>query len=251
MKSNTVMVYSIQSNDWDILPSYAFFWFSLAVVKSQLVLVGGVDSTARSRTAELGVWDKNEQRWEQGIFPPMLTKRSGPMVVTHSNWLVVAGGFSVESSISTVEILNLSTKEWYTGPQMPIPMCKMSSTVIGNMWYLVGGFCISSATKVLWVSLDNLIAQTIVCSLDAATMETPWLLLPDVPLVKCVAFVSKGALIAIGGSTFLLYKSSLKSWIPVGKMPDKQRSCTCCTVLPSGEVFIVSGDSCHVDICTL
>ena len=93
MKSNTVMVYSIQSNDWDILPSYAFFWFSLTVVKSQLVLVGGVDCTTRSRTAELGIWDKNEQRWEQSIFPPMHTKRSGPMVVTHSNWLVVAGGF--------------------------------------------------------------------------------------------------------------------------------------------------------------
>ena len=157
----------------------------------------------------------------------------------------------MESSTSMVEILNTSTEEWYTALQMPIPMCKMSSTVIGNMWYLVGGFCVSSATKVLCVSLDNLITQTIVSSLDASTMEKPWLLLPDAPLVKCVAFATKGALIAIGGSTLLLYKHSLKRWILIGKMPNKQCNCTCCAVLPSGEVFMVSGDSRHVDICTL
>ena len=251
MKSNIVMVYDIKNNDWDTLPPYTFFWFSLASVKSQLVLVGGVHCTAKSRTAELGVWDENERKWEQNSFPPMPTKRSGPMVVTHNNWLVVAGGFSIESSISTVEILELSTEVWYTAPQMPIPMCKMSSTTIGNMWYLIGGFCISSAMKVLCVSLDDLISQTIVRSLEAATTESPWLLLPDTPLIKCVAFPTRGALIAIGGSTLLMYKHSLKSWIPMGKMPDKQCSCTCCAVLPSGEVFLVSGDSRRVDICTL
>ena len=252
MKSNTVMVYSIQNNDWDTLPQYPFFWFSLAVVNRQLVLVGGLDKTTNSRTKELGIWDENTQKWARNILPPMPTGCSGAMAVTHNNWLVVAGGFYADSTSSTVEILNISTEQWYTGPPLPIPMCKMSTTVIGNMWYLMGGFNISSASKVLCVSLDDLIAQTFVCSLDAAApMETPWLYLPDTPLIKCVAFVTRGALMAVGGSVILLYKSGIKSWIPVGEMPTKQRKCTCCTVLPSGEVFMVSGDSRQVDICTL
>lgn len=51
-KSNTVMVYNIQRDDWSMLPQYSLKWFTMGVVEGQLVLVGGVDPDNK-RTKEL------------------------------------------------------------------------------------------------------------------------------------------------------------------------------------------------------
>ena len=40
-EGRTVMVYDPEQDSYDISPSYAYQWFSMAVVNNQLVLVGG------------------------------------------------------------------------------------------------------------------------------------------------------------------------------------------------------------------
>ena len=262
MKSNTVMVYDTQRDDWSTLPQYLFKWFSLAIVNGQLVLVGGVDGTDKM-TKKLGVWNERVRKWTNP-YPPMLTERTGALVVsTHINnnsdsWLVVAGGYSSNSGgCSTVEVLNTSTKLWYSGPPLPTPMYKMSSAVIGHTWYLLGGRDLLSMSTVLCTSLDDLIFKTILHAADQSgstpptdSTKSPWRVLCDSPSERCTALALRGALLAVGGSAIFLYKPGTNSWTRIGEMPSERRECTC-TVLPSGEVFIVGGYTHHVDICTL
>ena len=267
-KSNTVMVYNIQRDDWSMLPQYTVKWFTMGVVEGQLILVGGVDPDNK-RTNELGVWNEQARKWTHP-YPPMPTQRSGAAVATHTTtngipWLVVAGGYNEASGgCSTVEILDTSTKQWYCAPYLPIPMYKMSSAIIGNRWYLLGGLDHLSMTTVLQTSLDDLIFQTILwsargtsetCMKDSESSEnshevTPWQILCESPSERCTVVVIKGALVAVGGSAIFLYKSSSKSWENVGTTLSDRKECAC-TLLPNGELFVIGGYTHHVDICKL
>ena len=115
MMGHYVTVYDIEKDNWIILPPYSFYWFSLAALNDQLVLVGVV-GPSNDRTGILGVWEDKVSpttRWTHP-FPPMPTARSGAMVLTWRNrWLIVAGGYNEdEGSLSEVEIFDISTSEW-------------------------------------------------------------------------------------------------------------------------------------------
>ena len=267
-KSNTVMVYNIQRDNWSMLPQYSYKWFTMGMVNGQLILVGGVDPDNK-RTNELGVWNERAREWTQP-YPPMPTQRNGAAVVTHTSvngipWLVVAGGYSEEStgSCSKVEILDTSTNQWYSAPHLPIPMCKMSSAIIGSRCYLLGGLDHLSMTTVLQASLDDVILQTVLQSARGASgsahvngtewsekshQESPWQVLCESPSERCTVVALKGALVAVGGSAIFLYKSSSKSWERVGTTLSDRKECAC-AVLPNGELFVIGGYTHHVDIC--
>lgn len=239
----TVMVYGIEQDEWSLLPPYQFYWFGMTSVNNQLVLVGG---TADERTKLLGVWDEESQIWTHP-FPPMNVARSGPAVITYNKrWMVVAGGFDGRSALESVEILDVVAGKWFHGASMPLShqQYKLSTTVIGNMWYLMDGF--GYTERVLCASLDDLITTA---SLSVVTPTQPlWRLLPIIfSLEGSTAITLHGALIALGGShirskCLYAYQPSSKSWVKAGEMPIERHQCAC-AVLPSDELFIVGGSA--------
>ena len=250
--SETVMVYSIESDQWSLLPPYQFFWFGMTTVNNQLVLVGGTSiADLKERTNLLGVWNEESQKWTHP-FPPMNLTRSGPAVVTCSNrWIVVAGGFDGSDSLQSVEILDIPFGKWFHGASMPIThkQYKLTSAVIGNMWFLIDGF--GYTERVLYASLGDLIT-TAPLSVVAPTQPI-WRLLPTIfKLEGSAATTLNGALLAVGGGDHrrkcLIYQPSSKSWIKVGEMPIGRHQCTC-AILPNGELFVVGGSTnCQVNI---
>ena len=158
---NKVMVYSIPNDEWSLLSEYDYYWFGMTSVNNKLVLVGGVSEETVDRTNKLGVWD---EKW-MDTLPPMPTARSGPTVVTYKNrWTVVAGGYchALEPILSTVEILDILTGYWHCASPLPVRQYKMSSTIIGNMWYLLGGYPYSGQqAQCIYVCIDNLIHQAV------------------------------------------------------------------------------------------
>jgi len=69
-----VMAYDTRSNQWRSLPPYNAINFSMAVINSKVVLVGGYyGGSIYSR--ELGVLQANDRSWTQP-FPPLPTGRS-------------------------------------------------------------------------------------------------------------------------------------------------------------------------------
>lgn len=247
----TVMVYDVESDRWSELPPYDCYWFGMTSTNGDrhLVLVGGVDIQSGDRTNKLGRWDEEANKWGHP-YPPMPTARSGPTVVTFNNrWLIAAGGYNEnEGPLTTVEVLDVLSCRWYCASPLPIEQFKMSSAIIGNMLYLLGGYPYGLGQQVLCVCLDDLIYQALY---KLITPSSPWKKLPDTPAQKSTALSLDGCLLAVGGvcnSAIHFYQPSSRSWIKVWDLTSSKHECAC-AVLPSGEVFVVGGAICSsVDI---
>ena len=238
-----VTVYDVEKDEWSLLPPYQYYWFGMTTINSQLVLVGGV-AESEERTNLLGVWNKESQKWMHS-FPPMKNARSGPAVVTYNNrWIVVAGGYYGWGALESVEILDAAAGKWFCGSSMPLShkQYKLSTAVIGNMWYLIDGF--GCTERVLCASLDELIT-TASLSVVAPT-QALWRLLPVIfSLEGSTATSLHGALVVLGGShvrskCLYAYQPSSKSWVKTGEMPIERHQCAC-AILSSGDLFIVGG----------
>ena len=259
MMGHYVTVYDIEKDNWIIMPPYSFYWFSLATLNDQLVLVGGV-GPSNERTDTLGVWEDRAttSNWTHP-FPPMPTARSGAMVLTWRNrWLIVAGGYS-NGSTTIVEIFDSVTSDWYRarGSSLPIPAYKMSSAVIKNTWYLLGGHSVSFADQAFSIDISDLIVHSI--SKPATNLHSQpvqWLSIPTPPVRLSAVLAINDSLFALGGSqdcfAIYLYQSSKEeAWKRVGVLPSPRKECVC-MVLPNGKVLVAGGnsDSEQVDIGT-
>ena len=260
-EQTTVIVYDPKQDSYDRLPPYTCKWFSMAVVNNQLVLVGGWDVQTDWVTAnELGVWNEQSKRWTHPL-PPMTTACYSPSVAIHNNrWLVVMGGID-ETYLSRVEILDTDSAQWYQAASLPQPLSHSLPAIIGNMYYILGGYTEGGASseKVFSVCLDDLISQAVSqpASTSAPPTQSPWQSLPDTPLKCSTALAFNGALLAVGGDLFgntaiYHYQPSSRSWVKAGELPTKRCECTC-TVLPSGDLYVAGGDRAkqQVDIASV
>ena len=269
---DVVMVYDPHSDQWSQLPPYQFELFGMAAVNDQLVLVGGEDHSSK-KTNRLGVWDEMSHQWTEP-YPLMRTCRTNPSVVTYEKWLVVAGGYDGRA-LDRVEILDTTTRQWYSAASLPQKYFGMKSALVGDRLYLVGGWyvrggwdsSIKPTKEVFTVSLSALIWQaTTPSQLQAASPSATQMLwqtlLPPTPLVHSAALALRGSLLAIGGrddkreisSAILLYHPSGK-WVKVGDLPSARKRCVC-TLLPSGEFLVLGGEervgySARVDMVTV
>lgn len=257
-----IMVYNLQSHQWNELSYYECTSFGMAELKSQLVVVGGIAVSTNKGMNVLGLWDKDKEVWTHP-FPPMSIARHSPSVIAQHHMLVVAGGYSLaHGHLSSVEILDSFTNQWYTAMSLPFGCSRASSAVIGNMWYFMGGNCDRdcAGTEIFGVCLDEIISAAISRSCTHFR-SSPWETLPNTPLVQCSALSVKGALLAIGGrqenrslsseSAIYLFQPGKKQWTIVGNLPIRRSNCRC-TVLPSGEMLVVGGlmNAQRLDIAT-
>lgn len=263
----TVLVYDPQADNWSELPPYTFSWFAMTGLNDQLVVVGGQELT-REKTDLLGRWDEDQCMWTHP-FPPMLKACNSPMVATYKNrWLVVAGGFEGSQHLSVVQVLDISSREWFYGSPLPAPISHVSTATIGNIFYLLGGFktkganVVSPNDHVLCVCLPDLILQAITqyASSDHSSCSALWQPLPRLsanPYSTAVAL--NETLLAVGGLygsslDIHLYQHNAKKWIKVGELPIGRSQCAC-AVLPSGELFVAGGNARgseqHVDIAQM
>jgi hypothetical protein len=254
-KNAVVMVYNIPNDEWSLLPEYECYWFGMTSLDNNLVVVGGVIQGSQRRTNQLGTWNEEQNSWTHTL-PPMPTACSGSTVVTYKNrWILVAGGFNLTTAHhSTVEILDTLSGYWYRASPLPDRQYKTSSSIIGNVWYLLGGYgyTLGQSTQCICVCIDDLIHDAVF----QTPSSQPWQVMPNAPVSKSTALGLNGALLAIGGkscSHIHLYKPSCSRWVKVAELTSTRKECAC-VVLPNGELFIAGGDSSclqQVDIGTL
>ena len=238
-----VMVYE-QGVGWRTLPRYRYRWFAMAVLQDQLTLVGG--QVFIMVTNQISVWDS--QQWTQS-YPPMPTPRRSPAVVTYINWLVVAGGSDGDVDLTTVEIMDTTNKQWFTATPLPVGCYDMTSVVVGDECYFMGGFSqysgLAGNKQVFHVSLPAITAQAV--SQHPIT-PAQWHTLPDTPLEFSDPLALHGSLLSVGGrhdrhhrsSAIHLYQPGSRQWVKVGDLPTARSHCSY-TLLPSGEILVAGG----------
>ena len=250
-----VMEYDTSSGKWTKLPPYRAYCFAVAVIKNQLVLVGGENSEFLHSSKVLGVWRVESQEWTQN-FPEMPTGRSLCSAVVYNEWLVVAGGWGdgLANILSSVDVMNTDTKQWFAGPPTPTPWSSMKTASVGDTCYFMGG-CIEidhSGPEVYSVSLPALISQ--LCSLESRgenkqQLVQIWKEIPRLQTVRSSPISICGSLLAVGGSDkdnkvttiIQLYHPDTEEWVKVGDLPTPRRHCTC-AIITDRKMIVAGGD---------
>ena len=206
----TVCVYSPRSDSWSQLPPYEYRLFSLTVInENKLVAVGGEDVRTLKETNKLAVWDDKQRHWVFSL-PVMNTACSSPAVATYNQWLLVAGGSGEQGRLSRVEVMNVSSKQWFQVASLPVALHRMSSTMIGNMWYLMGGFTNQWSKSVMSICVEHIFSEAISQTAGAnSSTLSKWNSLPDTPKETSTTLAFQRALLAVGGGGYLSPSSTI------------------------------------------
>ena len=243
-----VMTYDISAGKWATLPPYSTCGFAMTAIDNILVLVGG-----RGRdgvwSKVLGVWSEDSKKWTHP-YPDMTTPRSSCSAVMYNQYLVVAGGWVADDTLSSVEVMNTDTKQWYVGPPTPIAWSSMKTATAGDVCYFMGGGIDSVNTnRVYSVSLPALLSQL---NSDCSAKDTQtWKELPQLPVTRAAPLSISGSLLAVGGykdlkavSALHLYQPDAGQWVKVADLPSPRYRCTC-VMISDKELIVAGGDDDH------
>ena len=247
----TVMEYDISSGKWTELPPYRARYFAMTGIDNQLVLVGGREHNGYSKV--LGVWRAESKEWTHP-YPDMPTAHAHCSAVVYNEWLAVAGGLVDVGMLSSVEVMNTDSKQWYAGPPTPAPWSHMKRGIVGDTCYFIGGltgqFIGTPPTVVYSVSLPALISQ--LSSLDSrerGKQHQIWKEIHGLQTTYSTPLSIRGSLLAVGGrdkddkavSAILLYQPDTGEWVKVGDLPNPRYNCTCAMITDT-EMLVAGGD---------
>ena len=234
--SHDVFAYDSEKDDWSKLPECPQRNFGLAVINNLLTAVGGFSNGVFSGDSTNRLVSFNGSKWVT-IFPPMPTKRYYPAVISAQNYLIAAGGRGVgrrkvAEALSTVEVMNSATREWYTAASLPECVYLMSATVCGGRLYLLGGLDKNMhPTQVVFTcTLDSLLhschppSQTPPHTNEAGV----WQRIADVPMLDSTCTTLNGRVLAVGRSysaDVYMYNADSDSWPLVGYMSTARFLC--------------------------
>ena len=192
-------------------------------------------------------WSEDIKKWTHP-YPDMTIPRDSCSAVVYKQHLVVAGGVGAGVIISSVEVMNTDTKQWYAGPPTPIAWKDMKTAIVGDMCFFMGGFidCPSNTNKVYSVSLPALVSQL---NSDSSAKDTQtWKELPQLPVRGAAPLTISGSLLAVGGedkdgeavSALHLYQPDAGQWVKIGDMPTPRYSPTC-IMIADKEILVAGG----------
>ena len=249
----TVMEYDISSGKWAKLPPYRACYFAMTVINNQLVLVGGGEHTG-NHSKVLGVWRAESKEWTHP-YPDMPTARAQGSAAVYNEWLVVTGGVGYGvGRLSSVEVMNTDSKQWYAAPPTPTPWSFMETAIVGDTCYFMGGLTGGSygtaANDVYSVSLPALISQ--LRSLDSSKQHQIWKEIPGLRTICSTPLSIRGSLLAVGGrdrddkvvSAIHLYQPDTGEWTKVGDLLTPRYDCTCAMITDT-EVLVAGGSEDH------
>ena len=233
-----IHAYNTTTSDWSLITKCPIVsGFAVAVINNILTAIGGRDSDMKVTNklfSLAGTGEDGEQCWTME-FPPMPTARCDVSALCTGTALIVAEGENILSSVvKMVEVLNTSTRQWHTAPELPQLLYFSAMTVCGDRIYVLGG-CGED---------DKWTNSVYFCSLTA--------LLPSVlsRLVRAlsIAVSLHGQLIAVGGeglddqptSDIHRYNSSTNSWEVISHMATPRAGCLA-AVLPDNQLMVVGG----------
>ena len=239
-----VMAFDVTSWKWTTLPPYRTRYFAMTAINNQLVLVGGEDHGGASRV--LGVWGADNKQWTHP-YPEMHTARLGCSAVIYNDWLVVAGGVAGGKLLSSVEVMNTDTKQWFAGPPTPITWRFMKTAAVGDVCYFMGGrnTLYNTTNMVYSVSLSALTTEL---NSNESTSEI-WKEIYGLQTTHSTPFSMKGSLLAVGGrkmdnksvTTINLYQPGTGEWVKVADLPTPPRYTCTCAMITDREMLVAGG----------
>ena len=250
-----VFCYSPSEDTWNTLPVCDVRFFGLGQVRGKLVTVGGMKSDG-SVTDGVQEFDEVTHSWKQSI-QSMPTARFSPAVLSHHSTLTVAGGYAKDTCTSVVEVFREETTQWYTTEPLPFRYYDISSLLIDNRWYLLGGQDDGGddTNRAVCAHVDLLLQKALPrdqASTDSdSTNNSAWEILPNTPHYGPATATFGGSLLAVGGTstkgtpenpqtTVHVYSPCTNAWIHISDLPAPRMSAATAMLSPT-ELLVIGG----------
>ena len=159
--------------------------------------------------------------------------------------------------LSTVEVMDTETLQWFTASSLPLPLYRASATLCGDQVYMLGGFYQSGkpSKSVFTCSLAALRQscqpQSLVArlkTLSLASKPEVWHQLADTPVTLSTCTSLHGQLLAVGGAdsdgkkttVIHMYNTTTNSREVISHMTTPRCRCLV-AVFPHNELMVVGG----------
>ena len=232
-ESYKVYCYQLDKDEWHIHSQCPHCDPGLVIFSGLLTAVGG---RKRSRKVnKLVTWKDGE--WVEE-FPPMITARYGPAVMSDGHYVIAAGGRDDEIS---VELFTISSNTWAAVSSFPQPLPWINGTMCGHHIYVKGGF-----GETYSISLQSLLSSQ---GTDTFKSSKPkWLPLPCAPVVGSNMSTICGQVVAVGGEreaneTCDIHQLHNGKWVKVRGSMNTARYWPIVAAL-SGDRMVVVGGYC-------
>ena len=197
------------------------------------------------------------QAWIQKI-PPMPTCRYSSAVLNIPSALIVAGGYTAESShTDIIEVYQSEFFMWYRTEPLPLKCSSMAIVAIDDTCFVLGGLKSSLIlNQVFCASIDDLLCNAVPANETSSSIssctQTVWKTVPNMPTYLCeqVAATLADKLIIIGGEVtsdgegnsniVYMYSPSTNERVHISDLPTPQSRATV-VMLSLGEMLMMGG----------
>ena len=193
-----VYVYDINNNQWNRLPLPGQSQGVLQIIKSKLTVIGGVDTTTNKVTNKVTTYNNNSWRNE---YPNLLKARVNPGVLTHLDYVIVAGGILDDNTNSNdIELLNYKQSSHWVIARMNLPeaMWTPSLTISDETLYIVGYSKVTGRTSAAYEVSVNMVISSAVQLTSNQTAH--WTELPPAPNAGTAIIPNCSPPVIIGGN---------------------------------------------------
>ena len=193
-----VYCYNITTDQWEQLPPPGHSRGTLQVIDGKLTVIGGRDNVTKKRTNKVTTYINNN--WTDH-FPNLLRARSKPGVVSHSEYVIVAGGGRDTDTINDdIEILNTTQpSHWMmSSVLLPEPMWSIFPTISDNKIIIVGYSKSTSRTNGVY----QLPVDIITSSTTTSNQPVQWMELPSAPHYGTITIPNSHPPVIMGGCDF-------------------------------------------------
>ena len=243
-----IQVYHIDDQKWTIISDIPQYYNEAVIMQGHLTLIGGSYTVTGNYTGKLSTY-VNDHFWEE-IYPPMPTPKGAFGVALEDNLLITAGGMCAGGVLSTVEVLNTESKQWYSlkSLQLPEAIYLCGITISGGYAYIGGGWNAAGKRSKSYWRLPWSAVQQSVQSRDSTSSPVTWEKIADSPFEASSLLPNSKLPILFGGrksdykrrSDIFMYDPTQKRWTAVGNI-STECSCPCVVPINSNAVFVCGG----------
>ena len=156
--SRNVYAFYCNTTQWSTLPQSPYIHSTLTTINSMLTTVGGIDTTSGYMYTNKVITHR-DHKWVE-LYPPMPTVRCWAAVLSTTTHVAVMGGWKGVNKLAITEVMDIQTKQWSTASPLPYGISLATTTLCGEILYLIGGYSDSNEYSGLSCHFSDLVQST-------------------------------------------------------------------------------------------
>ena len=205
---HTLDMYRLNTNSWNTIDT-PHKSFAITVLTNKVVIVGGVKTNDNMVTNNVLVLESDQ--WKD--YTKMPTARLGSTAFSYQSMMIVMGGVEHTDTISTTELFDETTGQWFKCDDLPQPLRYPHSVIVGNMVILSRGI----------TEDNNALGAVYTAPLDTlSSHQVKWQYLKETPFTSAAAgsLNNKYLLAASDKNIYVLdTTTTMCEWMTIASLP--------------------------------